>query len=74
MTTQALYKYRSLENWKLALEIVVNKRLYAAPFHALNDPMEGRYFYFYFGEAVTRSFRRAVLNNKRLRSKMKHVK
>jgi len=66
MPSPILYKYRSLDNWKFVLDIIVNKRMYASPFHALNDPMEGRYYY--FGEAVTRGFRRAIYQSKTRRN------
>jgi len=56
------YKYRSLENWKFVLDIFLNRRLYAASFETLNDPMEGRYFY--FNDEVTKQFRAAILNRK----------
>jgi hypothetical protein len=62
MPTPVLYKYRSLGDWKFVLDIVLNKRLYAAPFQTLNDPMEGRYFY--FGDEVSRQFRRSILERK----------
>ena len=39
------YKYRSLQNWQFLLDIFLNKRLYAAPFTSLNDPMEGQNYY-----------------------------
>jgi len=39
------YKYRSLSNLQFALDILVNKRLYAAEFTKLNDPMEGLFTY-----------------------------
>ena len=39
---EILYKYRSLDNWKFVLDIFLNKRLYAASFYDMNDPMEGR--------------------------------
>ena len=58
MPEQLLFKYRSLENWRFLLDILINKRLYAAPFKELNDPMEGRYYY--FGDEMTRAFRRLV--------------
>ena len=58
MAEQLLFKYRSLENWRFLLDILVNNRLYAAPFRDLNDPMEGRYFY--FGDEMTQAFRRLV--------------
>lgn len=38
-----LYKYRSLSNFQHFMDIIVNKRMYAAKFTELNDPMEGVY-------------------------------
>ena len=58
MPQQLLFKYRSLENWRFLLDILINNRLYAAPFKDLNDPMEGRYYY--CGDEVTKAFRRLV--------------
>jgi hypothetical protein len=58
VTEQILFKYRSLENWRFLLDILVNNRLYAAPFKDLNDPMEGRYYY--FGDEMTRAFKRLI--------------
>lgn len=40
-----LYKYRSLDNYKFVVDIIVNSRLYAASYSDLNDPMEGYYRY-----------------------------
>lgn len=40
-----LYKYRSLENFKHFVDIILFNRIYAAPYFELNDPMEGIYFY-----------------------------
>jgi len=40
-----LYKYRSLENFKTFIDIILKNRLYAAKFKELNDPMEGQYLY-----------------------------
>jgi hypothetical protein len=37
------YKYRSIQNLKRALDIVVQRRVYAAYFTDMNDPMEGVY-------------------------------
>ncbi len=63
MTTNGLlYKYRSLDNWKFIVDIIVNERLYAAPFMSLNDPMEGRYFY--FGDNVAKGFKKALYESK----------
>lgn len=40
-----LYKYRSLDNFKFFVDIILKKRLYAANYQELNDPMEGHYLY-----------------------------
>lgn len=40
-----LYKYRSLENYKYFVDIIIKERLYAANYKELNDPMEGQYLY-----------------------------
>jgi len=58
MAEQLLFKYRSLENWRFLLDILINNRLYAAPFRDLNDPMEGRYYY--FGDEMTLAFKRLI--------------
>ncbi len=39
-----LYKYKSLSNFELVADILINKRLYAAHFEELNDPMEGDFY------------------------------
>ena len=36
-----LYKYKSLSNFELVADIFINKRLFAAKYDTLNDPMEG---------------------------------
>jgi hypothetical protein len=66
MPKEVFYKYRSLENWKFVLDIIVNNRLHAAPFQSLNDPMEGRYYY--FGDTVAQGFRKAIYNSKQRRN------
>jgi len=43
--TQILYKYRTLTDFQRFMDIIVNKRLYAAHYKDLNDPMEGQYYY-----------------------------
>ena len=58
MTSLMLYKYRSLSNWRFFADILVKRRLYAAPFEALNDPMEG--LIYLFDDKVTSRYRRAV--------------
>lgn len=45
MPTQLLYKYRDLRSLDRFLDIVLRKRLYAAKFGMLNDPMEGIFTY-----------------------------
>lgn len=35
------YKYRSLENLKRFLEIVMNRKLWSSTYKELNDPMKG---------------------------------
>ena len=42
-TSNCFFKYRSLENPKRVLDILINKRLYGAKYLALNDPMEGQF-------------------------------
>ena len=48
-----LYKYRSLQNFERFVDILINRRLYAAPFLRLNDPMEGRYVFRYGARSKT---------------------
>ena len=38
-----LYKYRSVDNLRYFLDILIYKRLYLASYTELNDPMEGAY-------------------------------
>jgi len=64
MTQQILFKYRSLDNWKYLVDILLEQRLWAAPFYSLNDPMEGRYRY--YGDEVRKAFRRAVHRSKEI--------
>lgn len=39
-----LYKFRSLQNLRRFLDILVNKRLYMAHYNEMNDPMEGAFY------------------------------
>ena len=55
MTPLVLYKYRSLSNWRFFADILVKRRLYAAPFRTLNDPMEG--LLYLFDDSVTKRYR-----------------
>ena len=43
--TDILYKYKSLQNFKFFVDIILKKRLYASKYKDLNDPMEGQYYY-----------------------------
>ena len=54
MPPAVYFKYRSLDNWKFLVDILLEHRLYAAPFEKLNDPMEGRYRY--QGDTLTEAF------------------
>lgn len=40
---QHYYKFRSLQNLKRFIDIILNERLYASRYNELNDPMEGVY-------------------------------
>ncbi|HSV98703.1 MAG TPA: DUF2971 domain-containing protein [Sedimentisphaerales bacterium] len=40
-----MYKYRALQPFEYAADIIVNKRFHAAYYHELNDPAEGDYVY-----------------------------
>jgi hypothetical protein len=62
MNDEVLFKYRSIQNWKYLLDIFLHKRLYAAAYRELNDPMEGRYYY--HSDEVSNEFRRALRNLK----------
>ena len=37
------YKYRTLDNFKFIVDILVNQRFFAATIEDMNDPMEGTY-------------------------------
>ena len=39
-----LYKFRSLKNIELALDIILHEQLYCADYNKLNDPFEGLFF------------------------------
>lgn len=41
--SQHYYKFRSLQNLKRFIDIVLNERLYVSRYNELNDPMEGVY-------------------------------
>lgn len=60
--TEILYKYRSLENFKNFVDIIVNNRIYAAKYDDLNDPMEGHYLY--KDGIIDENIRMTIYNNK----------
>ncbi|WP_183561598.1 DUF2971 domain-containing protein [Mucilaginibacter sp. SP1R1] len=45
MSDALLYKYRGIQNFKNFVDILMKNRLYASVYKALNDPMEGQYYY-----------------------------
>lgn len=51
------YKFRSLNNIRYFLDILVNNRLYAARYDELNDPMEGTYLINGYNENIIRLLR-----------------
>ncbi|MGL1889844.1 MAG: DUF2971 domain-containing protein [Reichenbachiella sp.] len=62
--TNVLYKYRSLDNFKNFIDIILKNRLFAAPYKELNDPMEGQYYYGH-GE-LDRNLRKHIQDEKGL--------
>jgi hypothetical protein len=60
MVPPVLYKYRSVENWKFFKEIFTKRRLYAAAFRTLNDPMEG--LLYEHDKDVSLKYRKAIRN------------
>ncbi|RXJ95884.1 hypothetical protein CRU94_04535 [Arcobacter sp. AHV-9/2010] len=43
MNDKLLYKYTSLKKFDQFVDMIINNRLFAAPFKKLNDSMEGFY-------------------------------
>jgi hypothetical protein len=62
MPTKPLFKYRSLEQMEFLLDIFANKRLFAADYQSLNDPMEG--VFTYSKEQVARRFIMEMMHHK----------
>lgn len=60
--TEILYKYRSLDNFKNFVDIILKNRLFAAQYKDLNDPMEGQYYY-HQGE-LNKTIRDKILEEK----------
>lgn len=59
-----LYKYRSIEQFKFFVDILARKKLYAARYFELNDPMEGQYLYTGSSDGVNKDIQQ-ILNNKK---------
>ena len=58
-----LDKYRSLDGWKFIFDILLHKRLYAARYKDLNDPMEG-YYTFASGKNVSSAYSEEISSAK----------
>jgi hypothetical protein len=56
--SNTLYKYRSIANLRFFKDIVIHRRLFAAPFRRLNDPMEG--LLYLFDKRVSTRYRQSV--------------
>ena len=61
------YKFRSLNNIRYFLDILVNNRLYAARYDELNDPMEGAYLINACSENIIR-----LLRDKKYKTRLIH--
>lgn len=48
------FKFRSLQNLRYFIDILVNERLYAARYDELNDPMEGAFLIDYHRQNIVR--------------------
>ena len=62
MTNRVIFKYRGLEPWAHLLDALVHQRLHAAPFHQLNDPMEG--VFYYYQDAVPNQYIDRIIDRK----------
>lgn len=59
-----LYKYRSIEQFKFFVDILVRKKLYAAKYFELNDPMEGQYLYTGSSNGVNQDIQQILTSRK----------
>lgn len=62
LNNKTYFKYRSLDNFDLFIDIILNKRLYATTYPLMNDPMEGLFLY-NTGE-ISESIRSKIYNEK----------
>ena len=60
--TETLYKYRTVDNFKFFVEILMNNKLFAGKYKSMNDPMEG--IYRYSPEFITNEQRNALFEEK----------
>lgn len=63
MSNNSLYKYRALEPFRFLVDTLLKRRLYAAPYFDLNDPMEGRYIATADG-SIDKDIERLIRGNK----------
>lgn len=56
---EKLYKYRSLENFRYFVDIILKNRLYASKYNKMNDPMEGYYYHWngHFDESMVKKLK-----------------
>lgn len=59
-----LYKYRGIQGFRFFTDIILKKRLYAAPYFDLNDPMEGKYLYSQNSGQINEGMRRLLKGEK----------
>jgi hypothetical protein len=64
--TETLYKYRTIDNFKFFVEILMNSKLYAGKYKSMNDPMEG--IYKYSPEFITPQQRNSLFEEKNART------
>ena len=63
MKSTSLFKYRALEPFRNLVDTLLKRRLYAAPYFDLNDPMEGRYIAAADG-SIDKDIERLIRGNK----------
>jgi hypothetical protein len=63
MRNNSLYKYRALEPFRYLVDALLKRRLFAAPYFDLNDPMEGRYIAAADG-SIDKDIERLIRGNK----------
>ena len=51
------YKYRSLNEFKYILDILINQQLYATNYKNMNDPMEGLFYTYNLDEKCKKAIK-----------------